>query len=134
MIVHCNTKFKPYVIWFLCPSDKYFHRSIEFGICPRCLKDVATLIEYRKADNVRLVENYKGAKVNDLRERFKGEVEYKSTDLIMKKGSPYQWKYGVNTQKIDKKTGEVTIKQSACDFYGNKEVIKEFKQVSNSTD
>ena len=34
----------------------------------------------------------------------------------------YGWKYGVN--KSTKVNGKEKIKQYACDFYGNKEVIK----------
>lgn len=39
---------------------------------------------------------------------------------------PYRWVYGVNKEKVDKKTGEVSYTQISCDFFGNKEVVKEF--------
>ena len=131
MLVHCNTKFKPYVTWFLFSSSGFYNRSIEFGFCPHCNKDIACLVEYRKADDVKFTKYVKNKDVNKLREQYRNEIDYKSTDLITTKGAPYRWVYGLNQQKIDKKTGEVTIKQTACDFYGNKEVIKNFIQADN---
>lgn len=128
MLVHCNTKFKPYVTWFLFSSGSFYNRSIEFGFCPHCNKDIACLVEYRKADDTKFVKYVKNKDVNKLREQFRHEIDYKSTDLITHKGAPYKWVYGLNQQKINKQTGEVTIKQTACDFYGNKEVIKNFTQ------
>ena len=128
MLVHCNSKFKPYVTWFLFSSKSFYNRCIEFGFCPHCNKDIACLVEFRKADDVKFVKYVKNKDVNKLREQYKNEIDYKSTDLIVNKGTPYRWVYGLNQQKIDKKTGEITYRQTACDFYGNKEVIKDYKQ------
>ena len=61
-----------------------------------------------------------------MREQYKNEIDYKSTDLMISKGAPYGWRYGINQQRVDRRTGEVINKQIACDFYGNKETIKEF--------
>lgn len=126
MLVHCNSTFKPYVTWFLFPNTNFYNRSIEFGFCPHCNKDIACLFEYRKADDKQIVTYCKRKDVNKLREQHKHEIEYKSTDLIMAKGMPYRWVYGVNKEKVDKKTGEVSYTQISCDFFGNKEVVKEF--------
>lgn len=128
MLVHCNSKFHSFVVWFLYPSASFYNRSIEFGICPHCEKEIACLVEYRKADDYKSVKYVKQGGVNKLREQYKNEIEYKSTDLITPKGAPYGWRYGLNQEKVNKKTGEVTLKQEACDFYGNKELVQMTKQ------
>ncbi len=128
MLVHCNSKFKPYVTWFLFPSGSFYNRSIEFGLCPHCNKDIACLVEYRKVDDAKFVKYVKNKDVNKLREKYRCEIDYKSTDLLTVKGAPYSWVYGLNQMKVNKKTGETTIKQSSCDFYGNKEVAKIISQ------
>ena len=126
LLVHCNSKFRPYVIWFLFPNASFYNRRVEFGICPHCDKDIACLVEYRKSDDVKFVKYCKKRQADKFRELYKSEVEYRSTDLIINKGAPYGWVYGENKQIIDRKTGEVSYKQIACDFYGNREEIKRF--------
>lgn len=126
LLVHCNSTFKPYVTWFLFPNSSFYNRSIEFGFCPHCNKDIACLVEYRKVDDRQFVKYYKNKDVKKLREQNKHEIDYKSTDLILQKGKPYRWVYGLNQEKVNKATGEVTYKQTSCDFFGNKEVVKEF--------
>ena len=58
MLVHCNSKFQSYVTWFLIPSSSFYNRSIEFGICPHCEKEIACLVEYRKSDDYKSVTYY----------------------------------------------------------------------------
>lgn len=123
MLVHCNSKFQSYVTWFLIPSSSFYNRSIEFGICPHCEKEIACLVEYRKSDDYKSVTYYKPRHIPKLREKYRNEIDYRSTDLIIPKGSPYGWRYGLNQEKVNKQTGEVTLKQTACDFYGNKEIV-----------
>ena len=132
MLVHCNSKFKPYITWFLFPNSGFYNRSIEFGYCPHCCKDIACIVEYRKSDGFKFCKYIKQRDVNKIREQYKHEVEYKSTDLINPKGNPYGWVFGVNKESTDKKTGEVTVTQEACDFYGNKEVVKKYRQTEHS--
>ena len=133
MLVHCNTKFKPYVTWFLLPTSGFYNRSIEFGYCPHCNKSVACIIERRKVDDQQFVKYVKHWEVDKLREQYRHEIDYKSTDLLIQKGVPYRWVYGVNKQQVNKKTGEVTYTQTACDFYGNKEIVKKFSQADSNT-
>ena len=128
LLVHCNSKFRPYVIWFLFPNEGFYNRKVEFGFCPHCNKDIACYVEYRKSDDMKFVTYCKKRQADTFREMYKADIEYKSTDLIINKGMPYGWVYGENKQKIDKKTGEITYRQVACDFYGNKEEIKRFTQ------
>lgn len=128
LLVHCNSLFKPYVIWFLFPNKDFYNRKVEFGVCPHCKKDIACLVEYRKSDDMKFVKYSKKMEADKFKELYKSEIEYKSTDLIINKGTPYGWVYGENKQIIDKKTGEIAYKQIACDFYGNKEEIKRFSQ------
>lgn len=126
MLVHCNSTFRPYVTWFLFPNNVYYDRSIEFGFCPHCNKDIACLVQRRKSDDKQLVQYCKRKDVGKLREQYKHEIEYKSTDLITAKGKPYRWVYGLNKERINKSTGEVISEQFSCDFFGNKEIVKKF--------
>ena len=49
------------------------------------------------------------------------EILYSAREINFRnaKSKPYGWKYGINKEC---KNGK--IKQYACDFYGNKELIK----------
>ena len=87
---------------------------------------MACLIERRKADDQMFTKYVKQRDVNKLREQYRNEIEYKSTDLLTPKGNPYGWVYGVNKESTNKKTGEKIYTQEAHDFYGNKEVVKKF--------
>ena len=87
---------------------------------------MACLIERRKVDDQLFTKYVKQRDVNKLREQYRNEIEYKSTDLLTPKGAPYGWRYGVNKELTNKKTGNTTYTQEACDFYGNKEVVKKF--------
>lgn len=128
MLVHCNSKFRPYEIWFLHPNSEYYNRSVEFGICPHCLHEVICVIETRKLDGFTVSKYIRKRDIDKARDLYKGEIEYKSSDITPTKSSPYGWVYGVNKTKVDKKSGEVTYTQESCDFYGNKEVVKKYKQ------
>ena len=67
-----------------------------------------------------------GIQANDLMIKHKDEILYslKECNYSKFKSKPYGWVYGINKQ-IKSKKREI-IRQYACDFYGNKELIKTY--------
>lgn len=123
MLVHCNMKIKPDVIQFLYDDDMFMERKLEIGHCPKCLKLLAHLTERRKTDS-RYFEAYCSEnKAQRLIDDCAGEIMYTSNDLKQKKVL-HGWVYGENKESINKKTGEKTLTQKACDFHGTKETIR----------
>ncbi len=122
VVRHC-CKFKADDIYYLSENELYTSRKMSIGFCPICGKPVCELIEYRFDGIVNRI-SVSGIKANDLMIKYSDEIVYsmKEFNYLRFKSKPYGWKYGVNkTVKINDK---VKIKQYACDFYGNKELIK----------
>ncbi len=119
---HC-CKFKADDIYYLSENDLYSSRKLSVGFCPICGKPVAELIEYR-FDGVINRISLSGIEANNLMLQCKDEIIYsmKECNYLRFKSKPYGWKYGVN--KVVKINGKEKLKQYACDFYGNKELIK----------
>ena len=65
-----------------------------------------------------------GLAANDLVQKHKDEILYsmKECNYARFKTRPFGWKYGIN--KSVKINGQEKVRQYACDFYGNKELIK----------
>lgn len=123
MIVHCNRKFEPYVIQFLKDNEEYSHRSLEIGICPECTHQVAKLVERRKSDGVKTMTQVSRRKAKRLILECEKDIEYTSLDTPKRTKSLYGFRYGENTERI-RKDGTRTVIQKACDFNGNKEIVK----------
>lgn len=124
MLVHCNLKFRPAEIQFLYNNDYFTHRKLEIGTCPVCNKLIARLVEKRVTDGQWFDTVEKKAKAEKLIREHENEIEYTSLNINNYKKIPYGFRYGINQEKVNKKTGEVTITQKACDFYGNNETVK----------
>ena len=119
---HC-CKFKADDIYFLHETALYTRRELSFGFCPICGKPVSELRKTR-FDGVIEREYFVGIKASDIVYELKDQINYsmKECNYMKFKSKPYGWKYGINKQvKIN---GKERIKQYACDFYGNKEIIK----------
>lgn len=123
MLVHCNMKIKPDVIQFLCNDDMFMERKLEIGICPKCLKLLAHLTERRKTDSKYFEAYYSDVKARRIIDDCAGEIVYTSEDFNQPKVL-HGWVYGENRETIDRKTGDRTITQKSCDFYGTKKTIK----------
>lgn len=119
---HC-CKFKADDIYYLKETNLFVTRKLSIGFCPICHKPVAELVEIR-FDGV-VSRDYKiGIQANDLAMKYKDDILYsmKQCNYQRFKSKPFGWKYGIN--KSVKLRGEEKVRQYACDFYGNKEIIK----------
>ena len=116
---HC-AKFKADEIYYLKETDIYTNRTLSIGFCPICKRPVAELIEYNFAGGVNKV-TMSGIHAQNLMLKMQENIIYSVGDVNYrkKKSKPFGWKYGLNKEG---KNGRV--KQYACDFYGNKELIK----------
>ena len=114
---------RPNEILFLRSNSDFTDRKLEIGVCPKCGKDMCRLVETRLADSKRFDQQFNKAKARQVIAQCLEEVEYSSLDIMPTKGSLYGFRYGETKEKVNKKTGEVTVTEKACDFYGNKEVI-----------
>lgn len=119
---HC-CKFNPEDVYYLRDNDLYSDRKLSIGFCPVCEKPVCELIEWRfdgKFNRIRAA----GIEANDMMLEYKDEIIYslRECNYAKFKSKPFGWVYGVN--KSIKSKGREIIKQYACDFYGNKELIK----------
>lgn len=129
MIVHCNRKFEPYVIQFLKDNENYSHRSLEIGFCPECNHQIAKLVERRKSDGYKTVMQVSRRKAKRLILECEKDIEYTSLDAPKKAKTLFGFRYGENKERINK-DGTKTVVQKACDFYGNKELVR--KSITNT--
>ena len=116
---HC-CQFKADDIYYLEDTDIYSSRILSIGFCPICKKPIAELIEYGINGGLNRI-SLSGINANNLMLQVREQIIYSLKELNYKKlkSKPYGWKYGVN-----KKTKQGVVKQYACDFYGNKELVK----------
>lgn len=127
MFNHCGQKIKEQESWFLTNTDKCKDRILHIGICPNCLKTLSLLIETDRITNhtYRILKTGKKAE-KDI-ELCKLDKLYTAHDIKVKKGKPCGWVYGENIE-IHNSSGEVIeIRQRACDYYGQKELVKSIK-------
>ncbi len=116
---HCCS-FKADDIYFLNDNELYSSRKLSIGFCPICSKPVAELIQWRFDGKYEKI-NLAGIQANDLVLKHKDEINYSMRELnyLSFKTKPFGWVYGINKAYKNNK-----INQYACDFYGNKELIK----------
>ena len=119
---HCCS-FNPEDVYFLRDNDLYSSRKLSIGFCPICNKPVAELTEWSFTGKLNKI-SVSGIKANELMIKHKYEIEYslKEFNYSKFKSRPFGWVYGIN--KNVKSGKKECIKQYACDFYGNKELIK----------
>ena len=116
---HC-CQFKADDIYCLEDTDLYSNRTLSVGFCPICNKPVAELFEQSFTGAINKILSV-GIHAQNLMAREQSNIVYSMLELNYKraKSKPYGWKYGINKES---KNGR--IRQYACDFYGNKELIK----------
>ncbi len=119
---HC-CRFTPDDVYYLRDNNLFSSRKLSIGFCPICSKPVAELVEWR-FDGVINKVSTSGIRANDLMLSLRDEIVYSLREYNYSKfkTKPYGWVYGVN--KSVKSGKREIIKQYACDFYGNKELIK----------
>lgn len=128
MFNHCGAKIKPDEVWFLAETKECSNRILYIGFCPRCLKDFTCLVETSKTENKTFTKIKSGKKAQKEIELCRLDKLYTSIDLKIKKGKPFGWIFGENKEIHNSKGQVIEIVQKACDYYGQKEVIKRIKQ------
>lgn len=122
MLVHCNMKVRPTVIWFLYPNKDYTNRKLEIAYCPKCNKRIVRYVRENVITGNINSEQFSKYKAEKLIDELAAEKEYSSFDLFTQKGL-HGFRYGEN--KEIKKNGKSVVVQKSVDFYGNKEVVKQ---------
>ena len=119
---HC-CKFNPTDTYFLEETNIYVNRKLSIGFCPICGIPASELVQQDFAGTITREYAF-GIKANDMMRQHKDEIVYSISSLNYKrmKSRPFGWKYGMN--KSGTRNGKEIVKQYACDFYGNKELIK----------
>lgn len=121
---HC-CKFEPDDTYYLKETSLYTYRMFKIGFCPICGKPVAEIYQMR-FDGKPERNSWAGIEANDAMIKFSEEILYSVKDMNYKKlkSKPFGWKYGINRSSKNHKTGKESLRQYACDFYGNKELVK----------
>ena len=120
---HCNSVFKAEDIWYLLDKDNTTKRKMFLANCPICNKEMV-LYEHFDNDTQEYYQKYyySGGAVR-IKQRLKKEVTSTMLGFRDKYKAPSGFKYGKNVEV--KRNGEiVAIKQYACDFNGNKILVK----------
>lgn len=119
---HC-CQFKADDIYYLKETNLFVSRKLSIGFCPICKKPVAELVEIR-FDGVVSRDFKSGFQAHELAMKLKEDIVHSMKECNYRKfkSKPFGWKYGLN--KAVKLRGEEKVRQYACDFYGNKEIIK----------
>lgn len=123
MLVHCNRKFRPYVTQFLVNKGDYIRRKLEIGFCPVCLHQVAKLTQTKIQSNETFEIYYTRRKAEKIIRECSNQIDYTSNDVPKDYRCVFGFRYGETKEKTNK-DGTKTITQRACDFFGNKEVVK----------
>lgn len=123
---HC-VNFTPKETYYLKETSLYIYRMLTIGFCPVCEKPAAELYQVR-FDGKPERYSWTGIDADEHVDKLSGEILYsvKSLNYKRAKSKPYGWRYGVNQSSKNNKTGKITVKQYACDFYGSKELVKSF--------
>ena len=123
---HCNSVFKAEDIWFLVDNDKEIKRKLYLANCPICQKEIVVYFSVDiKTKNIFEKYYYSGG-ARKIKQRFKNDIAATMLGFKEKYKMPSGFKYGIN--KEIKRNGKVLgIKQYACDFQGNKILVKKIK-------
>ena len=127
MFTHCNTNFKSHETWFLKDHENFTRRKFYLGTCPICKKGLALLVETRILDGEIFRDAISGARLEKLMPVLINDVEYTNKDMNKFKKAPYGLCYGDNKEIHNSKGEIIEIRQSRCDFYGNKQLVSSVK-------
>ena len=122
---HCNSVFSAQDIWFLLDSDNEINRKLYLAICPICNKEMALYCAVLADGSVFEKYYYSGGAVK-IKQRLKSQITSTMLGFKTKYKMPFGFKYGVN--KEIKRNGKIIgVKQYACDFWGNKILVKKME-------
>ena len=119
---HCNSVFNADDIWFLLDNEKYLNRRLYLATCPICNKKMALYSFCDKNKNNYEQMFYSGG-VTKIKEKLKRDIVSTMLGFKNKYKTPSGFKYGKNIE-IKKNGKIVATEQYACDFFGNKVLVK----------
>ncbi len=119
---HCNSVFNASDIWFLLDNEKQFNRRLYLAVCPICNKKMALYSYFDKNKNTFEQMFYSNGVVR-IKEKLKKDIVSTMLGFKNKYKAPSGFKYGKNVE-IKKNGKIVAIEQYACDFFGNKVLVK----------
>ena len=121
---HCNSVFSSDDIWFLLDKGKFTQRKLYLANCPICNKKIALYSYFDTSVNNFFEQYFYSGGVARIKEKLKSDVTSTMLGFKNKYKAPFGFKYGKNVEI--KKLGKIVgIKQYACDFQGNKILVKQ---------
>ncbi len=121
---HCNSVFSSDDIWYLLDRDNFTQRKLYLAKCPICSKKIALYSCFNSQSNTYFEQYFYSGGVGRIKEKLKSDVTSTMLGFRNKYKAPSGFKYGKNVEV--KKLGKIVgIKQYACDFYGNKILVKQ---------
>lgn len=121
---HCNSVFSADDIWFLLDKDNKTQRKLYLANCPICNKKIALYSYFDNDINNFLEQYFYSGGVQRIKDKLKPDLTSTMLGFKNKYKAPSGFKYGKNVEI--KKMGKVVgVKQYACDFYGNKILVKQ---------
>lgn len=119
---HCNSVFNADDIWFLLDNEKYLNRRLYLATCPICNKKMA-LYSYCDENKNTYGQMFYSGGVTKIKEKLKKDITSTMLGFKNKYKSPSGFKYGKNVE-IKKNGKIIATEQYACDFFGNKVLVK----------
>lgn len=120
MLIHCkkcNSKNSVTEVQELEDIEGFKDRILIIGICKVCEKEIAMLVETRKADDKPFIDSYHDIEAVKVIKREKKRLKNK---VIETDTRYYKWIYGKNVEIKNKNGKVVQIRQYACDYRTNK--------------
>ena len=125
-----NIEITPYDIWFLDGTRDFNDRKLLLGKTPKG-KTVVSLVETRMTDLKVFIDTQSGFKAEKIIKNEKSRVLYTRQEVLLsRKGKPFGWVFGSN-KEVRKKRKATVIRQYACDFYRNSQLIKVIKETKH---
>ena len=122
---HCNSVFKAQDIWFLLDLNNETKRKLYLANCPICNKEIV-LYSYINSDGEYFEKYYYSGGAIRIKKDLKKDITSTMLGFKEKYKTPCGFKYGKN--KEIKRSGKIVgIKQYACDFWGNKILVKKIE-------
>ena len=122
---HCNSVFKAQDIWFLLDLNNETKRKLYIANCPICQKEMA-LYSCLDSNGTPYEKYYYSNGAKKIKDKLKKDVTSTMLGFKDKYKMPSGFKYGEN-KEIKKKGKIVEVRQYACDFWGNKILVKKIE-------
>lgn len=123
---HCNSVFSAQDIWFLLDKENQTKRKLYLANCPICGKKMALYSYFDLNKNEYIEKYYYSGGADRIKKELKKDTVSTMLGFKNKYKAPSGFKYGIN--KEVKKDGKIVcLKQYACDFFGNKVLIKKIE-------